>query len=158
MTMKKWFYLSGVVVALMLITILLARTVSSTSPRSRTAYRPYDFAHDQWLSGFTKAYADARATQANWITAPRAVALRVAGYPNEDGVEPDTVTLFHDDLARVTVIIGKEGLHDDSVAAKEIRVDLIKEGQWWEVTWAGGRWRCGRDVLSGLWWTTSLCP
>lgn len=140
-------------IALML-TILAANVLSETSPRDRIAYRSLGFTHDQPKVDFTKA-GDSAATR---ITDPLAMALRVAGYPNEDGVEPDRVSIFHDGLARITIIIEKEGLHDDSIAAEETRVDLIKQGQLWEVAWAGGRWRCRRDLMRGSWWTTSLCP
>jgi len=158
MSTNKPLIIAGISILSVIVVIFLLVPAFSASAPDRSQYQSYDLIHDPLLAAFRRDYADARASRAAWLADPVMVALRVAGYPNNDGTEPDSVTTFSNDFTTVTIVIRKEGLHDDSVAAEETRVDLVKRGMVWEVAWAGGRWRCGREVSIGYGWTTALCP
>jgi hypothetical protein len=127
------------------------------SPPGRDYYRPYDLNSDRYLQNFCNDYAEAINTQAEWIQDPTAVGLRLAGYPNVDGTIPDQVSIFHHSAISMTMVVADFNLMDDSVAAKEIRVELVRQDSVWVVAWAGRRWQCGRDFLS-FGWVTSNCP
>ncbi len=129
---------------------------SGSRIRSRRSYAAYDFHVDPWLSPFEPEYENACNDSANPVRGAVDVALRVAGYPNEDGVEPDRVRAFYENTSMVTVVIGDDRLMDDSVRAKEVRVDLIHVDGVWKVEWAGARYRCWHCLYQG--WITWPCP
>ncbi|MCM1982223.1 SH3 domain-containing protein [Lyngbya confervoides] len=116
----------------------------------RTSYRPYDFEGDPWLSSFNQAYQAAKANNAPWISDPEQVAIRLAGFSDSSDCQPDSVsTIASQDPNWVTVLVKTgdsqgEQCADDSVAASEIRADLIRTQNLWEIDWAGGRYRCRR--------------
>jgi hypothetical protein len=124
---------------------------AAATPPDRAAYRAHDLIQDGWLA----EYQQARATGAAWVYDPIALGLRSAGYPNEDQIQPDQVSIFYPAPDRMTLIVLAEGGHDDSVAARELRIDLIREPAAWRIEWLGGRYRCVRDITFG--WTTGLC-
>jgi len=124
---------------------------AAATPPDREAYRAYDLTEDGWLAD----YQQARATGAAWVHDPIALGLRSAGYPNDDQIPPDQVSIFYQGPDRLTLIVLTEGTHDDSVAASETRIDLIREPAAWQIEWLGGRYRCVRDITPG--WTTDLC-
>jgi len=136
--------------------VLMSLFHLDSQPKSRSSYAAYDLQTDPWLSPFNQGYKDACPGPVNAVQHPVDVALRVAGYPNEDGVTPDTVNAFYESASEVTVVISKDGLLDDSIRAKEVRVDLIHEDGGWKVEWAGARYRCWRCVYPG--WITWPCP
>lgn len=123
----------------------VTRTRNQLLPRQ--SYRSYNFDTDPWLSSFNKDYQLAKQNKDSWLFNPTTVALRLAGYPNPDGCEPSEVSSVESKDSSITVLI-KEGptkgerCGDDSVLASEIRVDLVKPDQIWEIEWAGGRYRC----------------
>lgn len=110
-----------------------------------------------WLNRagvFNDEYDKARANGERWTRDARETALRVAGYPNPDKVEPTRVDVTQSN-GLTTILVLAENLQDDSIEARETRVDLVRNDDGWVITWAGERWRCARDALTG--WKTSLC-
>jgi hypothetical protein len=145
-----------VVIALIAVAgpILLFAIRPDTRPRS--GYRSYDSSTDRRLLSFDQEYEHARENADSWTENPIDVALRIAGYPNPDSIEPDRVCAFYRNPSSVTVIVTKAGLMDDSVEAEETRVDLVTSDGIWEIDWVGARYRCQRTLYRG--WVTSLCP
>ena len=88
--------------------------------------------------------------------AGREIALRVAGFPNTDRTSPSQAAISDVTQERMIVTILADRLMDDSVSAKETRVEMAVDRGAWEVEWAGERWRCRRALTST--WTTGLCP
>ena len=88
--------------------------------------------------------------------AGRELALHVAAFPNADGTSPSRVAATDVTQERMTVTILAEGLMDDSVSARETRVELAADRGVWMVEWVGERWRCRRVLTLG--WTIGLCP
>lgn len=136
---------------LVLIVYLLVNSLSN----QRSSYYTYDFANTSHLQSFNQEFAAARQTQEAWISDPVAIALRVAGYPNLDRIEPDEVKVSKDENNMVSVVIKKFNLMDDSVRHKEVRVDLVSNQNTWEIEWAGAKWKCARDFSFG--WTSRRC-
>lgn len=123
---------------------------------SRESYRTFRLFEDPRFNYFLQEYEDARQNHASWIADPITVALRIAGYPNVDGTSPDEIHSYYENSTKVAVIIQDSHLMDDSVTAKEVRVDLKFNDGEWEIEWAGGRWRChaGRGHRD---WSSKLC-
>ena len=122
----------------------------------REQYSPLDLDTTIWLSAFARDYRDALSAGAEWVQDPIDVGLRVAGFPNPDQLNPDAVLVFYTKANAATVIVFKDGLMDDSVAALEFRVDLVKDGRVWEIAWLGLRQQCYRTLEQD--WTTAKCP
>ena len=136
-------------------TPLILSDASQVAPRDQ--YRPFDFDRDPWLAGYVQEYQEALQAQAAWLEDPIAVALRLVGFPNPDETAPDQVSVFYQDPATTIVVVLQDPIvGDDSVAASEHRIELVKTGAIWEVTWAGGRYRCqpGRGQQD---WQPDLC-
>jgi hypothetical protein len=128
----------------------IGRRVAARPP-DRAAYRAYDVDGDGRLADYQQALASGAA----WVQDPIALGLRSAGYPNEDLIQPAQVSIFYQGPDRLTLIVLAEGGHDDSVATREMRIDLIREPAAWRIDWLGGRYHCVRDITFG--WTTDLC-
>jgi hypothetical protein len=124
---------------------------------NRSHYRPFDFDQDLWVVDFRQRYQIAQEQNENWVEDPIAIALRVAGYPNFDNTNPNEIHISYRNSTQMTAVIRSIKLMDDSVSAKEIRVDLIYQSGRWEIEWAGGRWKCQRELISFPGWQTSLC-
>ena len=73
----------------------------SHQPKSRNHYQPLD------LSKKTL----------NFSETPEVLALSVAGYPNLDKTNPDSVNVISDNSAQLTYIIADYNLLDDSIRA-----------------------------------------
>jgi hypothetical protein len=127
----------------------------SELPDSRSDYSSYDLASRR-LTLFNEQCATAREANESWTEDPRQVGLRFAGYPNIDGTSPDIVRVFHPEPGKVIVVVIDMGLMDDSVEAIKTRVDLVQEGEAWEVQWGGWQVRCwgGRG---GWYWHAGHC-
>lgn len=138
-------------VSMMVTGVLTSLFHSGSQLRSRRSYAAYDFHVDP-----CQERKDVCDDLANSVQDAVDMALRVAGYPNEDGVEPDRVKAFYESASMVTVVIGDDRLMDDSIRAKEVRVDLIHVDGVWKVEWAGARYRCRRCFYQG--WITWPCP
>ncbi len=46
---------------------------------------------------------------------------------------------------------------DDSIARRQMRVELQRNGESWAVVWVGERWRCKAGRGSGWCWSKQLC-
>jgi len=139
------------IVFMMVVGVLTPPFRSDSQLRSRRSYAAYDFHIDP-----CQEHEDVCDDLANSVQDAVDMALRVAGYPNEDGVEPDRVKAFYENTSMVTVVIGDDRLTDDSIRAREVRVDLIRVDGVWKVEWAGARYRCWRCFYQG--WITWPCP
>ena len=137
-------------IALLLAILLLGLWVRW--PTQRTTYRPYV------LTSFQQSYRTAQHAHESWHREPTTVALRIAGYPNPDGIPPTNIAVHFPTPDTAIVIVTASQLMDDSLAAREVRVDLFRHDQEWMVEWAGQRVRCRRDLFGALWWQTGPCP
>ncbi len=81
---------------MMVVRILTSLFRSDSQLRSRRSYAVYYFHIDPWLSPFNQEYEDACNDSTNSVQDAVDVALRVAGYPNENGVETDRVKAFYE--------------------------------------------------------------
>jgi hypothetical protein len=124
----------------------------------RDNYRTDNFEKDPWSVSFNQEYKEARQNHASWVKDPITLALRVAGYPNIDGADPDEIHIYYKTHTKVTAIIRNYGPMGDSVKSEETRVDLIFKENEWEIEWSGSRWRCMRDAPPSLEWIDSLLP
>jgi hypothetical protein len=124
----------------------------------REKYHAIDFENDPvlWRANFLVEYKEAITHDENWVKDPETLALRVAGYPNDDNIPPEKIDREKTENGIVIVTILSGRLMDDSIARQEPRVELIQDGEVWQVVWAGWRQQCARDTL-GLGWTTSYC-
>lgn len=125
----------------------------NSEPLSRDFYHDYHVQTNP--SWFQQVYLEALVNGDAWIKDPLVVALRYAGYPNIDKIEPSKIFVFSISGTKVIIIKG-DNLMDDSILDDEIRVDLIKIDDVWKVDWAGYRQRCQRSSFHG--WTTESCP
>lgn len=153
--MRKKALLFGIVIITSIIVISLSIFALNPGLKSRDRYKPYDFNSDPGLVSFAQAYEEARLDPTSWAANPLTLTLRLAGYPDPDGNDPDRIDTY-DTPTGLTVVIERFDLRDDSLEAEEVRVDLVRKGAVWEIAWAGRRWRCRRALFSG--WTTALCP
>lgn len=114
--------------------------------------------HQGTWSSFCKAYEQALQDNEEWVSDPVKIALRLAGYPNDDHLSPDNVSTYYSNKSSkiVSVIVLSTNLMDDSIKDKEYRVDLLEENNSWRIQWAGYRQRCWRGFLGG--WTRGFCP
>lgn len=159
--------IAALIVCLGLITLQVASQQPANSLPSKSRYRTYAFDQDPWLASFNQEYQAAQRNQSYWLQDPIKLALKVAGYPNADGVNPDEIHIYYTSSTTLTAIIRNDNLEDDAIAAEENRVDLVYTGAVWEIAWAGGRWKCSRvqsppslgwldkPILNR--WTDSLC-
>ncbi|HEY1015632.1 MAG TPA: hypothetical protein VGE07_23180 [Herpetosiphonaceae bacterium] len=132
-----------------------AGRASERTPPARSAYRAETAAPDPDRTEFLASYARAEQAGELWTRDPIAVGLRSAGYPNPDNLDPDQVRAWYPTPGQATIVVLAEGLGDDSVAARERRIDLEREGGGWRIIWSGSRFRCVRDLTLG--WTADLC-
>ncbi len=150
--MKRGFlFLCVAGILAILINIIIVNWNSPGGPLDKMQYRSLDL-----VSVDDEHDAAEIARQKDRINTPYQIGLRFAGYPNIDDVLPDKVTIFYVSRERQIIVVQHTGLHDDSVFAREIRVDMVLEGDSWKIEWAGGRWRCQSGRGSST-WTTSLC-
>ena len=159
MQQRKVGLVAGAAVVVIAVTVIAgSATLFAIRPdaRPRSAYRSDSSSTDQWLLDSGQESEHARGDADGRVGDAIDLALRVAGYPNPDALEADTVHAFYRDSSSVTVIVRKAGLYDDSVEARETRVDLVRGDGTWRIEWVGERYRCQRTGYRG--WVTSLCP
>jgi len=91
-------------------------------------------------------------------TAWRDTVLGQLGYCAGGETSPRQFSLYRTGPDSVTAIFLAETPFDDSVAAREIRLDLTRQaGQQWQVAWGGARFLCARGPnTTDL--TAELCP
>ena len=123
----------------------------------REKYHTIDFENDSsWRANFFAEYKKAISQRDDWVKDAETLALRIAGYPNEDNIPPANVDVETTKDGTVIVTVLSKWGGDDSVARQETRVELIKDGEVWKIIWAGWRQQCARDSF-GPFWTTSFC-
>lgn len=135
--------------------LVLGMVVYLLWPPSRDDYRPLDLAGPRWQE-FEQDYQNALLSRIPWTQDPKAIALRVTGFPNPDNTQPARVDLRVSTSHRAVVVIRTHNLPDDSVQQIETRVELVREMGVWKVEWAGQRFLCYRGPDRG--WTSGLCP
>ncbi len=140
----------GIVITIIIVTIVIFTFELRPQLKSRDKYRTFDFDNEPRFTSFNQEYNDPRLNDTNLVADPIALALRVAGYPNIDGINPDQVYIYYVSPTQLTVVIKSYGLMDDSLESKDTRVDLVKKDSEWEIEWAGGRWRCRWNFFSRL--------
>ena len=125
------------------------------SPREK--YHTIDFEDDSsWRHEFFTEYNNAVTENDDWVKNAEIVALRVAGYPNDDNVSPEKIDVKMDNDGITVVTVLSPRLMGDSILRQETRVELIRDGDIWKIIWAGWRQQCARGSLS-FGWTTSFC-
>jgi hypothetical protein len=122
----------------------------------RGCYRTYDIYNDPWLSGWAETYNEAREQAASWVLDPRQLALRFVGYFSSGQQSHDHVNVHDQITGETMVLICDYGLLSDSVWGIERRIDLVQDGPFWAILWAGARYRCQPNRGSQD-WSTVLC-
>lgn len=145
------------ILALLALCILVACLIKFVKP-PREKYQEFDFESGLIPEReFYAAYKEAIALNTDWVKNPEMVALRVAGYPNIDKIDPEKVEMETNADGITIVVVLSPRLMDDSIRRQETRVELIKDGDIWKIVWAGWRQQCARGLFN-FGWTTSLCP
>lgn len=143
--------LIGVAMAATLLVVYLCLA----KPRLRIFYAPIGVIEDRRL----RLYTENRRSGAAWTRNPAEVALfLVEGCNHEanagvDCANSPRVGVFPRGTERITFVVLDDPVNgDDSIAAEEWRVDLVRAADGaWDLEWAGGRWRCGRERIN--FWT-----
>lgn len=122
----------------------------------RGCYRTDDIYNDPWLSGWAQVYSDARTETASWVLDPLELTLHYIGYFRSSQGSHDHVKVHDEISGEVMVLICDYGLLDDSVSGIERRIDLVQDGAFWVIQWAGARYHCqpGRGSPD---WSPELC-
>jgi putative lipoprotein len=131
-------------------------TTAQAAPPDRSSYYAYEkegTLTSPVLDATLTVEAQATDADVRW----RGAVLTGLGYCAE-GYAPESVTLYTADPAQTTVVVFSNVVGDDSVAAQEVRLDLVPQANnQWQVTWAGVRWRCARGANTTE-LTAELCP
>lgn len=129
-------------------------------PPGNNDYAPMDLRWDHWVRGshtnFTLEYQRGVDANASWVQNPLAVAMQVAGYPNEDNINPERVTLSFPKPGKIDAVILSREAGDDAIRRTETRVEMIQKENFWMVEWAGVRSKCRRTLYPG--WGPGGCP
>jgi hypothetical protein len=148
------------VIGLAIVVMLVALYSVTARPRLRIFYKSAATPNAQALEHYTKN----RRLGAAWTRDPSAVALfLVEGCNREanagfDCVNPTQVEVFAQSDGQATVVVLDDPVKgDDSIAAEEWRIDLVRAADGaWELEWAGERWRCQRERIN-VWRRFSHC-
>lgn len=151
---KQISYLIFLVLVLSVIVVMVS--IDFLKP-PREKYHAIDFENDSlgWANFFAD-YKKAIVQGDDWVKNAETLALRVAGYPNIDNIPPQKIDVETTKDGMVIVTILSRWLMDDSIEREETRVELIKNGESWNIIWAGWRQKCHRGSFFGG-WTTSSC-
>jgi hypothetical protein len=99
-------------------------------------------------------------TQIDWKHSPQAIALELAtdcsDYPSKCQLEE--VRVFRVASSKAIVVLQERYLVGDSVDASQMRIELLRVGETWEVEWSGMRWRCKPFRGNSPGWTVETCP
>lgn len=131
------------------IPITPSATASVSVPPDRTAYR----ASEPNSEG---EFLRCEGSQSLDLSDPTLLGLCVAGFPNLDGAQPGEVRTYRIDDQNMVVVVTQDGMADDSLAAQETRIDILKQGDTWTILWVGQRWKC-RPNRGHEDWGTDLC-
>ena len=120
----------------------------------RDKYIPFD----SW-NGFCTRYQNAIMNEEYWASSSIEIALNIIGLPHPEDAFPTSiyaVTTKFDNIMIVT--IQQTNIADDSVEARETRLDLIKVDRLWQLYWGGYRLRCYRPYGQPHDWIKQPCP
>jgi hypothetical protein len=78
---------------------------NATELPDRSAYLAEDLTSAEWQKRFDIHYQSALAADEEWIADPELVALRAAGYPNDDNIPPESVTTFSTEPEKLIFVI-----------------------------------------------------
>lgn len=88
---------------------------------------------------------------------PNQVAVKLFADAEEaEGRKSENVEIKYPTLDTAVVLMTKEGLADDSVAAIRRRVEMQRSQNQWRVVWVGEQNKCARGRGSQV-WTSKLC-
>lgn len=88
---------------------------------------------------------------------PNQVAVKLFADTEEaEGRKSENVEVNYPTRDTAVVLMTKEGLADDSVAAIRRRVEMQRTQSKWQVTWVGEQNKCARGRGSQT-WTSKLC-
>ncbi|BAZ10265.1 hypothetical protein NIES4071_20800 [Calothrix sp. NIES-4071] len=88
---------------------------------------------------------------------PNQVAVKLFADAEEaEGRKSENVDVKYPTRDTAVVVMTKEGLADDSVAAIRRRVEMRRVQNRWQVTWVGEQNKCARGGGSQV-WTSKLC-
>src|SRR5512140_1589541 len=113
-------------VAVVLLLVVIAFVYENTRLPNRSEYWADDLTSAAWQKQFGAPYQVALVDQEEWITDPKLVAQRAAGYSNEDKIPPKSVTVFPAEDGKLSVVVLSRPAMDDSILLTEWRVDLIQ--------------------------------
>ncbi|OKH54600.1 hypothetical protein NIES2101_07280 [Calothrix sp. HK-06] len=89
---------------------------------------------------------------------PNQVAVKLFADTDEaEGRKSENVEVKYPTRDTAVVVMTKEGLADDSVAAIRRRVEMQRSQNKWRVVWVGEQNKCARGKVSQV-WTNKLCP
>lgn len=147
----------GFLVFLMLSLIIIGASLMEFFKPIREKYSPINFEdNSRWVASFLADYKKAIVQGDDWVKHAETVALRVAGYPNEDKIRPEKIyTETTKDGVAVVTILSQEAM-DDSISREETRVELLTNGSTWKISWAGNKRQCRRDLFD-FGGTSSFC-
>lgn len=70
----------------------------------------------------------------------------------------EEVRVFRVALNRAIIILQTRNLIGDSVEGSQVRIELLRVEEAWNVEWAGMRWRCRPFRGNSPGWTVETCP
>ncbi|TWH43111.1 hypothetical protein [Dulcicalothrix desertica] len=89
---------------------------------------------------------------------PNQVAVKLFADAEEaEGRKSENVEVKYPMRDTAVIVMTKEGLADDSVAAIRRRVEMQRSQNKWRVVWVGEQNKCARGKVSQV-WTSKLCP
>jgi hypothetical protein len=99
-------------------------------------------------------------TQTDWKHSPHAIALDFAtDWCDSPSIcQLEEVRVFRVASNRAIIVLQTRNLRGDSVDASQVRIELLRVGEAWEVEWAGMRWRCNPFRGNSPGWTVEPCP
>ena len=136
--------------------VIVAISLVTKQTKMRSSYSSLDMDSARWQEEFASPYENAVLDHSVWVREPISVALKAAGYPNIDGLTPESIGFYNINLSEVIVVVRTGRLMDDSIKERELLIDLYQDGDIWRVIWAGQRQRCYRSLSP--FWTTKPCP
>jgi len=127
------------------------------APRSMIVARDEYIPFGGW-DGFCSRYQNAIINKEYWVSAPIEIALNIINLPHPEDAFPTSiyaVTTKFDNI--MIVMIQQTQIADDSVEARETRLDLIKIDGLWQLYWGGYRLRCYRPYDQPHDWIKQPC-
>ncbi len=70
----------------------------------------------------------------------------------------EEIRVFRVAANRAIIVLQTRYLRGDSVEGSQVRIELLRVEEAWNVEWAGMRWRCRPFRGNGPGWTLETCP